>query len=66
MSTVIVVLVVIVAVLYVVAKSANSIKKSGQKMKGQSRCVGCKSRLKAVSGNYATVCRKCGMRQPWA
>ena len=52
--------------LFAVVKFSQSIRKSGQKLKGRNRCQACGSRLKAVQGNYAGTCRKCGTRQTWA
>ena len=66
MATVIVVVVMVFVVLGILAKSVESIKKSGQKMKGKNRCQACGSRLKAVRGMYMPVCPKCGTRQSWA
>lgn len=58
--------VITVVVLFAVVKFAQSVQKTGQKMKGHNRCQACGSRLKAVQGNYAGTCRKCGTRQTWA
>ncbi len=66
MSTVIGVVVVLLIALVIIGKLAASIQKSVQKIQGKNRCEACKSRLKAVSGKYATTCSKCGSKQSWA
>lgn len=66
MGTVVGVIIVVLIVLFVVGKMLNSISKSVQRMQGKDRCASCKSRIKAVNGQYAAVCRKCGAHQPWA
>jgi len=59
---------VVVIVIVLVAASAiiHSVMKTIQRTQGRDRCVSCKSRLKAANGKYATTCRKCGAKQPWA
>ena len=52
--------------LVILSFAFKSISKSVQKIQGRARCVACKSRLKAVNGQYGTTCRKCGTVQPWA
>lgn len=59
-------LVITVLVLFALMKLVQSFQKTGQKMKGHNRCQACGSRLKAVRGNYAGTCRKCGTKQSWA
>lgn len=66
MGTAITVIILLVFVLFVLAKCVNSIQKSTQKFQGRNRCEACKSRLKAVNGRYAGTCRKCGRTQSWA
>jgi predicted RNA-binding Zn-ribbon protein involved in translation (DUF1610 family) len=61
---IVVVLFFLFIVLFIFAKSLNSIHKSVQKMQGKDRCVACKRRLKAVDGVYAQTCSKCGANQP--
>ena len=66
MTTVIVVAVIVIMVLWILTKAMNSISKSTQKMSGKDRCQACGSRLKAVNGRYMPTCRKCGTTQNWA
>lgn len=61
MSTII----IIFAGLFFVTAMFNSLQKSAQRVKGHNRCEHCNSRLKAVNGRYAVVCRRCGNRQSW-
>ena len=59
------IVIVVIVVLLVVSMSVNSLRKTGQRARGRGRCEGCNSRLKAVSGRYATTCRRCGHVQSW-
>ena len=65
-ATIVVVIVLLFFVLWFVSKCMNSINKSSQKMKNHDRCEACKCRLKAVNGQYALTCRRCGHQQSWA
>jgi uncharacterized membrane protein len=65
-ATIVVVIVLLFFVLWFVSKCMNSINKSSQKMKNHDRCEACKCRLKAVNGQYALTCRRCGHNQSWA
>jgi tRNA(Ile2) C34 agmatinyltransferase TiaS len=40
--------------------------KGRRRMRGRPRCETCRSRLKAVNGQQAGTCDKCGTRQSWA
>jgi hypothetical protein len=57
--------VVLIALLFV-WRSVSSIMKGRQKGRGRDRCETCGSRLKAVNGQRAGTCHKCGTRQSWA
>jgi predicted RNA-binding Zn-ribbon protein involved in translation (DUF1610 family) len=65
-TTIIAVIVVIFIFLFAISFCISSLSKSMQKLKQHNRCEACKSRLKAVNGQYALVCRKCGHTQSWA
>ncbi len=65
-TTIIAVIVVIFIFLFVISLCITSINKSMQKLKQHNRCEACKSRLKAVNGQYALTCRRCGHTQSWA
>jgi len=54
--------VVMIALLFM-WRSVNSIKKGRQNMRGRNRCQAGGSRLKAVNGQPAGTCHKCGTRQ---
>lgn len=60
-----IIFVVIIALLFV-WRSINSIMKGRRRMRGRPRCETCRSRLKAVNGQQAGTCDKCGTRQSWA
>ena len=66
MATAIGVIIVLLIGLVIIGKLVNSIQKSVQKIRGKARYEACNSRLKAVSGKYATMRRKCGLRQSLA
>ena len=66
MGAAITVVVIVFVVLVVLSSAMNSLHKTAQKAKGHGRCAFCKARLKAVNGQYAMTCRKCGHLQPWA
>jgi hypothetical protein len=65
-ETIIAVIVIIFIVLAVLTRAINSMSKTAQKFKGHNRCEACRSRLKAVNGQYALTCRRCGHQQSWA
>lgn len=59
-------LVITVVVLFALMKLTQGVTQGLQKGQGRNRCQACGSRLKAVRGNYAGTCRKCGTKQSWA
>jgi hypothetical protein len=58
--------VVVLSMVVVLSTAANSLRKSGQKLRHHKRCEACDSRLKATNGPYAIRCRKCGQVQSWS